>query len=255
MSTSPIFATVSSTQIPPYVLRQIRYQSKRIKILQQRLKDSNNFGKQKVINYLRKHFNKDQMMFFELQLQNIGKKNHGQRYTREQKCMMLAIYKRGPRAYRYMAMLFRLPSLRTLCRHSARLKFDTGINAKLFDLLKSTALKLSPEEKLCTIGWDEMSLTHHLQYNPSGDYIDGFVDFGEVRIPDFATHSLTFMIRGIKKAFKQPVAYFYTQNLSGLELAELIKLVIRAVFETGIRPFISILKLRRHQALRYYDLN
>lgn len=177
------------------------------------------------------------MTFMELQLRNIGKRNHGQRYTKEQKTMMLAIYKRGPRVYRYVALLFGLPSRRTLCRHSALLKFGTGINTKLFELLKSTASKLGPLDKICTLGWDEMALTHHLTYCTSEDYIDGFVDFGEERIPDFATHSLTFMIRGVNRAFKQPVAYFYSQNLNGLKLAELIKLVIRAVQDAGISPF------------------
>lgn len=169
----------------------------------------------------------------EVQLRNIGKRNHGQRYTHEEKCLMLAIYKRGPRVYRYISMLFGLPSRRTLCRHSALLKFGTGINVKLFELLKSTASKLQPLDKICTIGWDEMSLTHHLSLCTSEDYIDGFVDFGDVRIPEFATHSLTFMIRGVNVAFKQPVAYFYTQNLNGLQLAELVTLVIRAVFDAS----------------------
>lgn len=212
----------------------MRNQAKRIKMLQQKLKDANNFGKQKVIKYLSKRFNPDQMTFFELQLRNIGKKNHGQRYTNEEKTMMLAIYKRGPRVYRYIAMLFGLPSRRTLFRHSALLKFDTGINPKLFGLLKETASKMSPLDKICTIGWDEMAITHHLSYNVSGDYIDGFVDHGDDRFAEFATHSLTFMLRGINRPYKQPVAYFYTQNLNGMELANLVKSVIRAVRTAGI---------------------
>lgn len=217
--------------------RQIRGQAKRIKILQQKLRDSNNFGKQKVINYLSKNFKPEQMTFFRLQLRNIGKKNHGQRYTNEEKTMMLAIYKRGPRVYRYVSLLFGLPNRRTLSRHSAKLKFDTGINVKLFELLKSTSTKLRALERICTIGWDEMALTHHLSYCTSEDFIDGFVDFGDIRLPEFATHSLTFMIRGVNRAFKQPVAYFYSQNLTGLEIAELVRLVVRAVHDAGIKSF------------------
>lgn len=223
--------------MPQYVLRQIRNQSKRITSLQQRLKESNNFGKEKVLAYLGRHFNREAMMFFELQLRNVGKKNHGQRYTPQEKCMMLAIYKRGPRAYRYISLLFGLPSTRTLCRHSSRLKFRTSINKKLFELLESTASKLSDYDKICTIGWDEMSLTHRLSYCTSEDFIDGFVDFGDVRIPDFATHSLTFMIRGINKAFKQPVTYFFTQNINSTQLAEKVKLVTGAVNKTGKMMF------------------
>lgn len=233
----------------------MRNQAKRIKMLQQKLKDANNFGKQKIINYLSKHFKPDQMTFFELQLRNIGKKNHGQRYTNEEKTMMLAIYKRGPRVYRYVALLFGLPSRRTLFRHSALLKFDTGINAKLFNLLKATASKMSLSDRICTIGWDEMAITHHLSHNASSDYIDGFVDLGDVRFPEFATHSLTFMLRGINRPFKQPVAYFYTKNLNGIELADLVKLVIRAVRATGIFLIIYRIEFNFHFMLRTLPLH
>lgn len=172
-------------------------------------------------------------MFFQFQLQNVEEMIHGQRYTPEEKCIMLAIYKRGPRAYRYTSMLFNLPSTRTLYRHSSRLKFKTGVNKKLFDLLESTAAKLGDSDKICTIGWNEMSLTHHLPYCSSDDFIDGFVYFEYVQVLDFATHSLTYLIRWISKPFKQPVVYFFTQNLIFSELAEETKLVIRVVNKTG----------------------
>lgn len=189
------------------------------------------------------------MTFLTMQLRNAGKKNHGQRYTREEKVMMLAIYKRGPRAYGYLSLLFGLPSRRTLCRQSAELKFETGINTKLFGLIKLRASELGHLDRYCTIGWDETALTHHLTYCDIADYVDGFVDLGDVRIPDFATHSLTFMIRGINRAYKQPVAYFFTQSMTALDLTHIIVNVIRAVHGTGKCQIFA----RRRLYIRFSD--
>lgn len=88
-------------------------------------------------------------------------------------------------------------------------------------------------DKVCTIGWDEMSLTANLNFDQIKDYIDGFEELGSKRTTDFSTHALVFMVRGIKSAYKQPIAYFLTQNLKADELATLIRLVIQAVTDTG----------------------
>lgn len=174
------------------------------------------------------------MTFFIMQLRNSGRKNHGQRYTKEEKCMILSIYKRGPRCYRFLSQLFSLPSKRTLNRHSALLQFKAGINPKLFQFIKSKASQMDILDKYCTIGWDEMAVTTHLNFSEAHDAMDGFVDFADEAIPEFATHALVFMIRGVNLAYKQPVAYFFTENLGAKELSELISMVICEVLNTGI---------------------
>lgn len=96
---------------------------------------------------------------------------------------------------RFLSKLFCLPSKRTLCRHSALLQFKTGINPKLFKFIKSKASQLDNLDKICTVGWDEMVLTQ-INFCDSNDAMDGFVDYGDIQIPEFATHALVFMIRG-----------------------------------------------------------
>lgn len=68
-----------------------------------------------------------------------------------------------------------------------------------------------------------MALNVGLKYNLKKDYIFGFQDFGSHnRIPDFADHVLVFMIRGLRKKWKQPVSYYFckgttkTQTLTSL---------------------------------------
>lgn len=216
------------------VRRQLRYSKARIQFLQKKLKESKNMTNDKIIRYLSTKFTKEQMTFFTMQLRNTGRKNHGQRYTKEEKSMLLAVYKHGARCYRFISKLFCLPSKRTLNRHSALLQFKTGIDPKIFQFIKSKASQMDDLDKYCTICWDEIALTTFLNYCDTNDAMDGFVDYGNVTIPEFATHALVFMIRGINLAYKQPVAYFFTNNLNSFELSELIKLVICEVLNSGI---------------------
>lgn len=169
-----------------------------------------------------------------MQLKNSGRRPKGRRYTSEQKSLCLAIYKQSPKNYRYMRKLFILPDKKTIGRHSARLMFDTGINSNLFELIKAKARKLPDVEKYCIVSWDEMAIKANLQYNSGKDQIDGFVDMGFVRRPVFATHSLTFMVQGIFNTYKQPITYYYTHGLKYFELAELVRLNIEALLDSGI---------------------
>lgn len=215
---------------------ELKKKNKKIKLLRQKLKASK-LNNDKLISYLSKKFNQHQMEFLKMQINNSGKRNHGQRYTPEQKSLSLAIYKQSPKTYRFLQKLFTLPSKKTLARHSAYLRFESGINPKLFEFIKDKVQDLLEKDTYCTVAWDEVALMAHLDYCPTMDVIDGFEELLNVRRPNFATHALTFMIRGINTPFKQPIAYFFTDGLKGYELCELIQLVINAVLDTGIKCF------------------
>lgn len=202
---------------------------KKVEELQQKLK-ANKINDAKVINYLSKKFNQPTLEFVKMQLKNLGKPKHGRRYTLVQKSLCLAIFKQGPKSYRFQDKFYILPVRRTLGRHSARLLFKSGVDLKVLDAIKKTVKDWPENDKLCSISWDEVSLSEHLDYNQSQDFIEGFV---ESRRPKFATHALNFAVRGINKPFKQTVRYFYTNGLKAFELVELVKLMIDAVSTTG----------------------
>lgn len=167
-----------------------------MKKLRQELKDDKSKKKNNIMKYLSGIFNPEQLAFFSMQLKNSGKKSNGRRYTSEEKGLSLVLYKHSPKNYREMRKMFVLPSKRTLGRYSARLVFNAGIDTKLFAHIKEKVKSLSELDTYCTLSWDEVSLKAHLDYSVSKDEIEGFVDMLEVRRPDFATHALTFMIRG-----------------------------------------------------------
>ncbi|KAG4078421.1 hypothetical protein HA402_013132 [Bradysia odoriphaga] len=193
-----------------------------------------------VFRYLRTVFCEEQLAFFNMQLRNEGRRPAGRRYTAEEKSLALILYKHSPKNYRFMRKIFTLPDKRTLGRHSAQLMFRTGVNSKIFELIKEKADAMTENERCCATSWDEISLKPHLDYNIPRDEIDGFVDLATIRKPVFGTHSLTFMIRSIDSTWKQAVGYFITDGLKSFELVELIKLMTKAVLETGLKVMMSV---------------
>lgn len=206
--------------------------NKKLKKARQQLKE-HKLNQDNVFNYLRTIFNPKQLLFFEMQINNTGKKARGRRYTAEEKNLSLMLYKQSPKNYRLMQRIFILPVKRTLAQHCVELQFQTGVNTKLMDCIKEKVPHLSETEKYCALTWDEVSLKAHIDYSTSRDEIDGFMDLSYVRRPEFATHALTFMVRGIESPFKEPVGYCFTSGLKHYELVELVKIVIEALLDTG----------------------
>lgn len=195
------------------------------------------FDDKKVLQYLRdkKKYSSTQIEFQEMQLRNAGRKPHGRRYTAKEKSMCLAMYKSGPRSYRFKEnnKIMVLPTLSTLSRHSAKMIFHAGIKPELISFIKEKVKDWSDRDLLSSFSFDETALKPRMEYSSTDDEIIGFVELAGIRRPVFASHALTFMVRGIYRPFKQPVAHFYTHGLKSFELAELIILVLEAVLSTG----------------------
>ncbi|XP_037038241.1 uncharacterized protein LOC119075785 isoform X2 [Bradysia coprophila] len=223
--------------------RRLKNKTAQLKRLQRKSK-THKLDDGQVLAYLSnvKKYSSAQIQFTEMQLRNSSRNPHGRRYKPKEKSMCLAMYKSGPRSYRFKEnnKIMVLPSLSTLTRHSAKMIFRTGIVPQLFSFIKEKVKDWTEKELLCSFGFDETALKSILEYSSTDDEIIGFVEMGGIRRPIFATHSLTFMVRGIYRPFKQPVAYFYTHGLKSHELAELILLVLEAVFSTGLNVIHSV---------------
>lgn len=227
------------------MMRKMRYLQARNKQLKNKLReavsvnlksDKKSKVKQKiegVLKTLSSELPTAQYNFIKLQLKNTGKAKKGNRFNFEEKTLALIIYKQNPKRYEDLRKISNLPTRQTLIIHSAAIRFKEGLNQNLMNFIKHVVSQMDPLERLCTIGWDEMSLTAGLQFDHVKDYIDGFEDLGSKRTSNFATHSLVFMVRGVQSPYKQPISYFLTENLNSQELAELVRLVISAVQDTG----------------------
>lgn len=175
--------------------------------------------------------------FIESQLRTQSKKPRGRRFTLDDKVFALSLFKQSEKSYRLLQKVFALPSRSSLMNLLHKIPFATGINEKIFQHLKKTVHKIkNPLDKYCTVIFDEISLSAGLQYFPHQDKVIGFEDLGNNKTKSvFADKALTFMVRGIRKKFKQPVAFMFTSSsMKTPDLVIAIKEVIKAVQSTGL---------------------
>uniref|UniRef100_A0AAR5Q909 THAP-type domain-containing protein n=1 Tax=Dendroctonus ponderosae TaxID=77166 RepID=A0AAR5Q909_DENPD len=160
----------------------------------------------------------------------------GRKFSLEEKIFALSIYKQCGKSYRYLSDAFGLPSRKTLVKVLQHIPFHTGINNRLFQHLKVRVSKLTLLDRHCVLMFDEIALQPGLQYNYILDCVDGFVDLGGAdRRPKFADHALVFLLKGIRKQWKQPICFTFCEGTTQTaDLIDLIKSVVRKVRETGL---------------------
>ena len=112
-----------------------------------------------------------------------------------------------------LGKIFKLPSKSTLSKILQGSGISPGISDKVMHALKIKANQMSIEDRQCVLLFDEMSLKYGLTYNPHGDFIEGFENYGNFgSTQHISNHALCFMVRGLKQKWKQPLAYFLSSN-------------------------------------------
>lgn len=173
--------------------------------------------------------------FIKCQLDLSKKTKYGRRYTDNLKQFSLGLYFTGPKCYRQLQKTFWLPSYRSLCRYVEKVNFKAGINESLFKLLKMKVDKIPAIEKICVLCIDEMSLKTNLFYNFATDTIIGLEDNGEVKTSKPASSATIFMIRSIKSAWKQPIAYTFSATAyDAKKMKDLLEQIITSLHDIGI---------------------
>lgn len=152
---------------------------------------------------------KPAQLFLHMQLQT-AKKDKGRRFSLEEKVLALSLYKKSPKCYGLLNKYFTWPSSKTMKRLLSNIKITPGINKIILEKLKKTILQLPVTDRLSSLIFDEMSLTPQIFYDAHKDKFDGFATNQNNK---FADHVLVFMVKGLKKNFKQPIAYYFTTGL------------------------------------------
>jgi hypothetical protein len=69
------------------------------------------------------------------------------------------------------------------------------------------------KDLFCCLMFDEMSIRENLRFNQKFDCIEGFEDLGRQRWTcNIANHALVFMVRGLRRKWKQSVAYYFSRG-------------------------------------------
>jgi len=181
--------------------------------------------------------------FIESQMRMQPQKPRGRRFTVDDKVFALSLYKQSGKAYKMLSKVFALPSRKCIMDMLKKIPFQTGINQRIFENLKNAVKKIKNKlDRYCTVIFDEIALSASLQYMAQEGNIVGFEDLGENNISNnFADKALVFMVRGCRKKFKQPVAFYLTSSgMTSILLSEIIKNVIEAVQSTGLKVISTV---------------
>lgn len=175
--------------------------------------------------------------FIESQIRMQSQKPRGRRFTVDDKVFALSLFKQSGKAYRTLSRVFALPSRKSIVDLLKKIPFEPGINNRIFEHLKTAVKKLKNKlDRYCTVVFDEISISASLQFIASTGKVIGFEDLGHnEQSCKFADKALVFMIRGLRKKFKQPVAFYFTNSeMNSIKLSVIIKDVITAVQSTGL---------------------
>ncbi|KAG6461627.1 hypothetical protein O3G_MSEX012752 [Manduca sexta] len=205
-----------------------------------RAKKALRFNKEKSFEKLTENMNPYAKKIMKMQINLCTKNKKGRRFTAEEKLIALSIMKQSPKCYRFLHKIFILPSKSTLNKMVSKLNITTGICPQVFELMKKEVSTWDEKKKMCSVVFDEMSLETALTYDRNRDIINGFVELN-IRKNEFADHALVFMLRGAVYKWQQPIAFYFCKGAtSGVELKSILRSVVAAVLECGLKPITLI---------------
>ena len=152
-------------------------------------------------------FKPAQRPFIGLQMRAVGK-SRVREYSDAEKQDALATFHRSSSAYRHLSTIHAMPAVSTLRKLLSGCMKDTGPCPILLNAIKCK-LSEATTDRLCTIGFDAMSLTPALRYFEHCDRVVGFEDVGTPgRSTKVANQGLVCVLRGIGGKWKLPIGYF-----------------------------------------------
>ena len=163
-------------------------------------------------NVLSQYLSGTSLNFVLAQIKLSTTSKHGRRWTPKIKSLAINLFHSSPKTYRLFRKIFCLPSVSTLKRCIRNINLCTGFSNNLVSTFKEKVKKMSKNDRLCMLCFDEMSIKEFVSYNSKHDSIDGLEDFGDCRSQYVSNHATVFMVRGITCSWKQPVGYFFSSG-------------------------------------------
>lgn len=142
--------------------------------------------------------------FIICQLRNPKKSKYHKNFIVENKILAIqSIYKKSPKAYRFLSNLFCLSSVDTVRKTVRHISIKPGINEELFSTLKKKVKTFkTTSDKCCLLLFDEIALQPHLSYSKYEDVVEGFVNDRLDRKLEIANHVAVWM----------PIAFTFFKN-------------------------------------------
>ena len=154
-------------------------------------------------------------------------------WTYDERQFALSLYYKSPKAYNFLRKerRFAFPCITLIQKWINELELEVGFSSSFLETFLFKTKSMTKHERECVLMWDEMSIKELKEYNSKIDIIEGCHDLGDLgRSQDYANHALVFMLRGLKYAWKQPIAYFLSHDsVKGDDLVPLIEAAISTV--------------------------
>ncbi|VEN60869.1 unnamed protein product [Callosobruchus maculatus] len=161
-----------------------------------------------VTKFLTENYSGKSCDLLKAQLFLLDKAPKGSRYSDDFKQFALRCYFLGPKAYKKLSAIYRLPSKSTLERYTKNWMVKPGFNDFIFQCIQFRAIYLKEKEKDCILCIDEISLKSNLYYDISNDKLVGFQE-GLTETSIIASSALTVMVRGLASNWRLPLAFFF----------------------------------------------
>lgn len=214
-------------------------------------KPRTSFNLTDMLKLLEENYSPESTMLIRNQLLLLGKSKKGARYSDEFKQFALTLNLLGPKAYKKLSEIIRMPSKATLGRITQKWKIYSGFNKFIFEVIKLKVSVMLEKAKDCLLCIDEMSIKSNLFYNLTTDIIIGFEELPNKRSTNIATSALVVMARGISHNWKMPIAYFFTKNSTNIDdLKEIIFESIRKLKSVGL----NVMAVTSDQGPNFYKL-
>ena len=169
------------------------------------------------------------------------KSGKGVKYPPQLRSFALTLQFYSSKAYEFVRKTFQLalPHQAQIRRWYGRIPAEPGFSKPAFEALRLKAENAAKTENkvLCSLMMDEMAIRKHIAWD--GKRFRGFVDLGNDVDDDdsapVAKDALVFMVVNINGTWKVPCGYFLIDGLEGQERANLVRLCIQRLTDTGIK--------------------
>ncbi|KAL1480477.1 hypothetical protein MTO96_050994 [Rhipicephalus appendiculatus] len=164
-----------------------------------------------------------------------------EKYSPALRMFALTLQFYSTKAYNYVRETFEcaLPHPSTITKWYSSINGEPGFTGEAMNAIrakkKADEAKTNNKQLRCNLVVDEMAIRKHLEWD--GKKFRGYVDIGNEVDDDsnaVASEALVFMLVSLDSHWKVPCEYFLINGLSGKECANIVKLCLTKLHETGV---------------------
>ncbi|KAJ8870774.1 hypothetical protein PR048_027073 [Dryococelus australis] len=195
-----------------------------------------NSGSDSLVQQLEKMVPIVTAQFLASRLLQSRKQGRRRKWTATEKVLSAVVCKRWPECHRLLVKMLMLPGRKTLLKMMAKVFLQPGLNYNVFQPIAEAVVDMDAVDRTCLLLFGEVPVREYLEYDNKSDAIAGFQNLGDNgESPKVGNRALVFMVKGLGKQWKQPVAFYFTRGT--LESETSVKLmcsVLQACKKAGL---------------------